>query len=203
MNVWKKIGIAAGCLVVMFAIYYGSYKFYVYQFGRADKEKMESRLLSKSMTVDAKEEQTITQRTKLTVQIYNRVDGSIEEQEKTMPVEYIGMSREELLAALEDYRVSPSLADVEQGFEKYQVMSFSSSELVLRKVLSPPATEYKFYLYEENGCITVYYIDKKTVFEYTNILVDVLPDDIREQIARGKYVKDEDALYSFLETYSS
>lgn len=191
------------CLSVLFGVYYGSYRLYVYQFGRKDKAALESQVLKKTVKTDTQKEQTVTQRTKLTLQLYNRIEGSLQEEETAMPVEYIGMSRTELEEYLEQYRRQPSLEDVEAGFEKYQILSFSSSQLVLRKVLAPAATSYRFYLTEEFGCITVYYVDQRTVFEYTNILVDTLPEDVKEQIERGKYVQDEDSLYSFLETYTS
>lgn len=204
MKIWKRTGIILLSLLFLAGIYYGSYRLYMYQFGMKDKEEMEHQLSGKSIKTDTQKEQTITQRTKLILQIYDRVEGSMrEEDESVMPVEYIGLTRTQLEKSLEDYALKPSLKDVEEGFEKYQIMSFSSSRLVLRKVLAPAATQYKFYLLEENGCITVYYIDKRTVFEYTNILVDTLPSELKEQIKCGKYVRDEDSLYSFLETYTS
>lgn len=199
----KRIGIVLLCMLLMFGIYYGSYRFYLYKYGDADKEKFESQLLNKTVEANQVENNTITQRTKLTVEYYNRSEGSLYEQEENMPVEYIGMSREELTSYLDEYAKEPSLRDVEEGFEKYQILSFSPAQVVLRKINTPAGTQYNYYLIEENGCVTVYYIDKRTVFEYTNIIVDMLPEDIQEQVKSGKYVKDEDALYDFLETYTS
>ena len=60
-----------------------------------------------------------------------------------------------------------------------------------------------FYLFEEHGFITVYLSDKETVFEYTSIDVDELPKELKAEIRNGKYMEDQDELYSFLETYSS
>lgn len=199
----KRIGIVLLCMLLMFGIYYGSYRFYLYKYGDEDKEKFADQLSNKTVEANQGENNTITQRTKLTVEHYNRLEGSLYEQEETMPVEYIGMSREELTDYLEAYAKEPSLRDVEEGFEKYQILSFSPAQVVLRKISTPAGTRYNYYLTEENGCVTVYYIDKRTVFEYTNIIVDMLPEDIQEQVKNGKYVKDEDALYDFLETYTS
>lgn len=203
MNFWKKTGIVLVCLVALTGIYYGSYRFYLYKFGNDDKAKFAEQLSDKSAEVNNSEKSTITQRTKLIIEYYNRTKESLVEEESVMPVEYIGMSRKELSEYLEAYSKSPDLEDVLDGFEKYQIMSFSSSQVVLRKISVTAGTEYKFYLTEEKGCVTIYYIDKKTIYEYTNIVVDGLPDDIQEQVRRGKYVTDEDALYDFLETYTS
>ena len=120
-----------------------------------------------------------------------------------MPVEYIGMDRQELEDYLESYEQSPSISDLEIGFESYQVMSFSNKQVVLRKTFLPPNVMYKYYLTSQDGCVIVYYIDKKTVFEYTNICVDALPVEIQKQLQRGKYITDIDSLYDFLENYSS
>lgn len=199
----KRIGIVLLCMLLMFGIYYGSYRFYLYKYGDEDIKKFESRFSDNTVEANQGENNAITQRTKLTVEHYNRLEGSQYEQEEAMPVEYIGMSREELTNYLEEYAKAPSLHDVEQGFEKYQILSFSESQVVLRKICTPAGTQYHYYLTEENGCVTVYYIDKRTVFEYTNIIVDMLPKDIQEQVKNGKYVKDDDALYDFLETYTS
>lgn len=60
-----------------------------------------------------------------------------------------------------------------------------------------------YYLMEVNGYIVVYLSDKKTPYEYTDILYDELPEKIRDEIRNGKYIKDTRELYSFLENYSS
>lgn len=60
-----------------------------------------------------------------------------------------------------------------------------------------------YYLMEINGYIVVYLSDKKTPYEYTDILYDELPEKIRDEIRNGKYMENTRELYSFLENYSS
>lgn len=60
-----------------------------------------------------------------------------------------------------------------------------------------------YYLMEVNGYIVVYLSDKKTPYEYTDILYDELPEKLREEIRNGKYIENTKDLYSFLENYSS
>lgn len=64
-----------------------------------------------------------------------------------------------------------------------------------------PAAGY--YICLKGGQIVVYEADRKTIFEYTDIVYDGLPEDLQEEIAEGKYIADQKALYSFLENYSS
>ncbi len=60
-----------------------------------------------------------------------------------------------------------------------------------------------YYLMEINGYIVVYLSDKKTPYEYTDILYDELPEKLRDEIRNGKYIEDTKELYGFLENYSS
>ena len=60
-----------------------------------------------------------------------------------------------------------------------------------------------YYLMEVNGYIVVYLSDKKTPYEYTDIHYDELPDFLRQEIRNGKYIKNTEELYGFLENYSS
>ena len=60
-----------------------------------------------------------------------------------------------------------------------------------------------YYLMEVNGYIVVYFSDKKTPYEYTDILYDELPELLRQEIRNGKYIESTAELYGFLENYSS
>ena len=60
-----------------------------------------------------------------------------------------------------------------------------------------------FYLKVEDNNIVVYCDDKQTVYMYTTISALKLPQAQQSQIVNGIYMENEEALYSFLETYSS
>ena len=60
-----------------------------------------------------------------------------------------------------------------------------------------------YYLFEVNGYIVVYLNDKKTPYEYTDIRFEELPEDLRNEIRNGKYLKNTEELYGFLENYTS
>ena len=51
--------------------------------------------------------------------------------------------------------------------------------------------------------MTVYFSDKKTPYEYTDIHYDELPELLRQEIRNGKYIESTAELYGFLENYSS
>ena len=60
-----------------------------------------------------------------------------------------------------------------------------------------------YYLKELNGYVVVYLSDKKTVYEYTDISLEGLPENLQKEIQNGKYIETSESLYGFLENYSS
>lgn len=60
-----------------------------------------------------------------------------------------------------------------------------------------------YYLKDTDGFVVVYRQDKKTVFEPTGIQTASLPEELAEEIQKGKFIKSEKELYSFLENYST
>jgi len=63
--------------------------------------------------------------------------------------------------------------------------------------------EYSYYLVEEFGYVNIYLKDKESLYEYTDIAIDSLPEDLQVEICTGKGVANEQELYDFLENYSS
>ena len=62
---------------------------------------------------------------------------------------------------------------------------------------------YQYCLKEKDGVVCVYLKDGVTLHEKTSILIEQLPERIREEVRQGKYLRDEKELYDFLENYSS
>lgn len=60
-----------------------------------------------------------------------------------------------------------------------------------------------YFLYDKNGYVVVYLSDRKTPYEYTDILVSELPANLRIELRNGKYIENLEELYGFLENYSS
>lgn len=64
-------------------------------------------------------------------------------------------------------------------------------------------TELCYYIKELDGCVTVYESDNKTIYDYTTILVDDLPEEIRQKVKKGIKMTSLGQVYGFLENYSS
>lgn len=60
-----------------------------------------------------------------------------------------------------------------------------------------------YYLKNLNGYLAVYLQDGKTLYEYTTISLQALPQELQDEIASGKWIETTEELYGFLENYSS
>ena len=64
-------------------------------------------------------------------------------------------------------------------------------------------TELCYYLKAVEGYVTVFESDKKTVYDYTTIRVEDLPEHIQEKLVNGIKLTSLGQVYGFLENYSS
>ncbi len=70
-------------------------------------------------------------------------------------------------------------------------------------VEEPVGETYQFVLVNNNDYVTVYRLPENVVYEYTDVIMDVLPFELQEEIRDGKFLKTEEELYNFLENYTS
>ena len=148
-------------------------------------------------------EDTVKSSAKLIVETYNASDHTTQRKELTMPAMYLGLTRTGILEKLDDYMQNLAISDLEDGLISYDLMYFSPECVMLRKTYQPDEDFNKYYIKLSKGCITVFYSDKKTVYEYTDMDFNALPSDVAAQVLGGMDVKDEKELYDFLENYSS
>lgn len=62
---------------------------------------------------------------------------------------------------------------------------------------------FEFMIVAEDGYLTVYESDLKTVYEYTDISVEELEEDLKVKVNQGYGMENIEALFNFLENYSS
>lgn len=120
-----------------------------------------------------------------------------------VPDKYIGLDRQQFVKEMELYQQSPSLKDQELGIVSVEVVSFSKERVIIRKNYIFKELCTSFYLVNEKNYVVVYCDDLKTVYMNTNISLDSLPDELKQEIIQNKYIGTEEELYNFLESYSS
>lgn len=120
-----------------------------------------------------------------------------------LPGHYIGMTREQFLVAIENYSSYPPLSEMERGFVNAEVVQFSRERVTVRKRYQSAQPDEIFYLAVEDHEVVVYLEDRATLYMNTGIMLDDLPEDMQLKIMQMLYIEGEEALYGFLETYSS
>lgn len=149
------------------------------------------------------EDQIISADTQYIIQEVDlKKDTSVETKWK-VPDKYIGMDRKSFVREMELYQQSPSLKDQELGFVSVEVISFSKTRVVIRKNYMFKEICTSFYLVNEKNYVVVYCDDLQTIYMNTNITLDSLPDNLKQEIIQNKYIASEEELYNFLESYSS
>lgn len=107
-----------------------------------------------------------------------------------------------LLAA--GYRLTyEHVMDRQEAQARDEVSGTESIAAEGEKVKNPDAEEEGFYLCELQGFVAVYLNDKTTIYEFTEIPVTDLPEEVQQEVAEGKYISTIKELYAFLENYSS
>lgn len=144
----------------------------------------------------------VTADTQYLIEEVNLTKGIVNEKEETLPVKYIGLDRDGMLEELASYDENPPLTELEQGFQTIELTAFSKDRIVVCKYYKEKEDK-GFYLMVADHFIVVYEKDKQTLYMNTDILLESLEESLQAEIMQGKYIDSEDALYNFLESYSS
>lgn len=134
---------------------------------------------------------------------HNLEDNSETESENRMPDKYLGMNRNRLEEALDEYQQNPTLEDMEKGFCSIQLESFSTEEVRITKTYQPAEDTSGYYLMVLEGKIVVMEEDKETIYLTTDIYADALSDTLKRELIMGKFIYNIEELYGFLESYTS
>ncbi len=202
------------CVMTIFfsGTYYISYKAALQQFNQNAKEKNnhllqiveESKIKDEDDTLPVDYiDDTIKPGTRYIIETYDVKENALSKEVLGTPEYLVGLKRDEVIRYLSDYMRTIPLEDYEKGLLSYELISFSNEEIVLRKTYNSDRIVYQFYLIVLDGYVTVYYSDKKTVYEYTDIELQNLSEKEQNRLVDGFYVKDQEELYGVLESYTS
>lgn len=176
---------------------YGSYR---YSERVAEERRKEE---TKTEQTEAGTEQKVTSDTKYILEIYNEDTEELVKEERDMPSEYAGMTREEMEAYLKQCVNAMAADEQEAGLTDMRLVSFSKEKLVIRKSYREPKQERGFFLKLTDGEVAIYHRDGKTLYEKTGIMEENIPENERKKLRKGFIVENEKDLYSILENFSS
>ena len=117
--------------------------------------------------------------------------------------EYVGLTRQQLIDELNNQSENPNLDEINKGFIRAELISFSEDEITIQKTYSVDDIPDKYFIKLKGDRIVIYYADHKTVFENTQIGTKNLIEEEVEELKKGIPVEDEHKLISILEGYSS
>lgn len=132
---------------------------------------------------------------------YVNDDRKLTEELSDIP-DLLGLDKEQLKSYLKDYMINVPNEDKEQGLVSYELVGYTKNTITLRKTYEDKVSS-GYCAKSFNGTVVILNGDEKTVYEYTQIPIHTLPEDIREKVIRGYYLENDEDLYSFLENYSS
>ncbi len=198
----KKYGIGAFLLYggLLCLAYYGSYRL---SYGYMNSQQEDMEYAGEAVLADTGQEAVIKSDTEYVVENYNEKTGKTEEVRTQLPSILVGMNREEASDYANSYTEDPDISDLEKGFTAMTLESFSEERVVFCKTYVPWEKNYKYVLGEVDGHVVVYYLDKKTIYEYTDIVCITLPEELQESISRTDCYMEVEDLYAFLENFTS
>lgn len=153
--------------------------------------------------VDTSREDVITPNTRYYLETYNVKNNELLREELNPTSDLVGLNRSEVIELLADYMDNIPLSEKNQGLYAYDLLQFSTREIVVRKSYNEDLVTYRYYVAVKEGKVIIYYSDLKTIYEDTNIEVLELEEKDRNELMHGIYIKTEEELFSLLESYSS
>lgn len=196
------VGVFVALLVIAFCVSY----YWAKEEANNDQKNIE--LVSEKETlppvaVEKVSDNQIGGDTRYVFDIYNRTTRTHTEEEAVLPPECIGMTREEFITYLSEYKQNPSAEEKQKGFCDCSLLSFSHEKVVVRKTYEDKE-EFAYILkIEGDGRIGVYEGATSELFMLTDIYKDNLPEEMQANCEAGYGVKEVKELYDFLENYSS
>ncbi len=197
----RKYGVICcffGASLLLAVMCYGSYRYSQ----KVVEEKVREKEAELSTEVVSNKEQRITSETRFIVELYHADTEETVTEERTMPSEYAGKTRGELLEYLKDSLEAQKQEEGEEYLTNLELVSFSKEKLVIRKVYTEPE-ESAYYLTAVEGEVVIYDGDKTKLLERTGILTANLPVEEIQKLEQGYRVESEKDLYSILENFSS
>ena len=197
---WVMTGFVAALLAVFcFAFYKGCYE---QTNDRLQTVKKDTTLQEKAVGVN-QSGQTVKKDAVCEFRYLDTATGKEWTESGQVEPEWIGLTRTELIDCLAKELSDMSLNEYQKGLVSSRLTSFSDEKLVVEKTYNSKAHPYEYYMIVYDNMLVVYYSDKKTVYEYTGIMVDDIPEKDQITLNHGMYIRDQEELYELLQSYSS
>lgn len=196
------IGLFAGGCYLGFA----GHEFFYPGSGAGKKDSVsDSRASRENIEVSARDKEIISADTSFIMIEVNLEDQSEQAEEIPVPIYYMGMDRTDFEKQIQNFDNSPSLQELQKGFQGSEIRSFSGNRVELCRFYREKQEEKEefYYLAVRDNKVVVYRADGKTVYMETDIRAEDLPAEVLQDLLQQRVVNTDEDLYDFLESYSS
>lgn len=203
---WVTILLFMSILVFLSGSYYLSYKVAYDHFQNTDlaKRLKEESEASGALEVNAGNETIVHKNMTYVEEIYDRTNGELSQVEKQVPSELLGLTKNQLAEYLKAYTNKMSVEEKNDGLKNFELISFSSNNVVVRKTYDENTVSgYEYYIILEDGNLKVYYGDQETLYMDTKIAEDELSESEKVKLEAGMYLHNIWEVYHYLESYTS
>lgn len=122
---------------------------------------------------------------------------------ENIPFSFTGLNRDELIKEIERYELSPSFADKQNGFESIELLSFHPEKITVKKTYKEEQEKIIYYIKAVNHELIVYRSDREEAYMPTDLVLEMLPENVQQEIINTKCFNDIREVYDFLESYTS
>lgn len=160
--------------------------------------------INKSTEEDASEvgagtEPTVTSKTGYVEESYNSDTGELTKTEKNIPVDLIGLNRNQVI----DYLTTFKEKSTDKSLVNIQLVSFSEESVVIRKTVCNIDELYSYFVISEYNIIKIYNANRDTLFIDTGIDISHFEEEYKEELQEGFYIETIHDLYNYLESVTS
>lgn len=145
----------------------------------------------------------ISDKTTICWEFYYKKEKTMRTKSTLAPDYLIGLTRKEMISYVEKYMENLSEEEKKDGLLSYELISFSTEKVVLKKSYESENRTVSYYIGLKDEMVVVYCEDKKTIYEHTGIKADTLPEEEQQLLKKGIEVNGEKELFGILEGYSS
>ncbi|TCK98244.1 hypothetical protein EDC19_0664 [Natranaerovirga hydrolytica] len=157
-----------------------------------------------SITVDSVNLERITPATKLVMEYVYKEDDRTITQEMIPPFYLQDLTREQVEQYTKDYLMNPTDEDINKSLDNFELLSFSSSKVVLRKVYASGNDKYYSVYIDPDRNVIVIENPDGTIREDINAHINALSEEEQEDLKKpGRKIYSEEELVHFIENYSS
>lgn len=149
--------------------------------------------------VNNSESNVILSSARYIIEEYNSDTDELTKKEEKIPVDYIGLTREQVI----DYLTIYVAKNKDETLQNVQLVAFSPESLIIRKTVCNLTNIYNYFVISENNIIMIYNANHDKLFIDTGIDVSNIEEQYKEELKDGFYIETIHDLYNYLESITS